>query len=598
MEHSPEQLARLRQLIHAHLEKGKVFDTVKEMLEKEAISEALAQDRIIETLGSQGVLHEVLSQIQELPQNPPLDSSKRYLLVKLQYGKAFLDYIDNHDTGMNLQVHISFLQQRYSSRTVQCSAEPVFDDSFLLNLAPNDSVVDFTTLVKLQAPIHIVVTVEKAGKKEIIATKNLEWRLMLSTSSLSYPVELSGCGTKSKVSIGILFFQMDVMPKAKRGDFISDRLVNEQISLEKKYEREAAHAFFEYSNEWWKDYKQIRHGFDKRLVKIYAESEDGTYKPVSTLVQPLKTNRLLDSPLQAARFVSLIPFERNENPGGSRNETWYNMHSFLSKKSGDCEDHAILLAGLLLGFGLDVYVCLGSSGDGPHAWVVLLGPKTTFWESLTGQRILIDDPRVHRFYRKVGCVFNHQSFYANIQIDDVVANTSWDLSNESHWKAMAPEMLGGLIGSSKLLPLLPPLNNPQVEELKVENDLKKMIMAHRERNDLLTHWDDDLGYLLSPALANYELDRIGSVTFGNEEFQQSIKRYVPEGHTFKAFPTQFSHLKPNEMMGNICKSSIAADILQTRGDTVRFAIRVKVIPYPEEICAVWIMLAVRYRSVV
>ena len=74
MEHSPEQIARLRQLIQTHLEKSKVFDTVKEMLEKEAISEALAQDRIIETLGNQGVLHEVLSQIQDMPQTPPLDS--------------------------------------------------------------------------------------------------------------------------------------------------------------------------------------------------------------------------------------------------------------------------------------------------------------------------------------------------------------------------------------------------------------------------------------------------------------------------------------------------------------------------------------------
>ena len=190
---------------------------------------------------------------------------------------------------------------------------------------------------------------------------------MLTTPSLSFPIEITGCGTKSKIAIGVLYLQMDLMPRINRSEFISDRLVNEQINLEKKYEREVAHSFFEYSNEWWKDYKQIRPGYDKRLVKIYAECEDGTYKPVSSLVSPLKTNRMIDSPLQAARFVSLIPFERNENPGGTRNETWYNMHSFLSNGSGDCEDHAILLAGLLLGFGLDVYVCLGSSGDGPHA---------------------------------------------------------------------------------------------------------------------------------------------------------------------------------------------------------------------------------------
>jgi hypothetical protein len=28
----------------------------------------------------------------------------------------------------------------------------------------------------------------------------------------------------------------------------------------------------------------------------------------------------------------------------------------------------------------------------------------------------------------------------------------------------------------------------------------------------------------------------GGQTFANEEFQASIKNYVPEGHTFKAFP--------------------------------------------------------------
>ena len=29
---------------------------------------------------------------------------------------------------------------------------------------------------------------------------------------------------------------------------------------------------------------------------------------------------------------------------------------------------------------------------------------------------------------------------------------------------------------------------------------------------------------------------IAGTTFANDEFQASIKNYVPEGHTFKAFP--------------------------------------------------------------
>lgn len=163
---------------------------------------------------------------------------------------------------------------------------------------------------------------------------------------------------------------------------------------------------------------------------------------------------------------------------------------------------------------------------------------------------------------------------------------------------MANDILQSLIGAPKFLPLLPPIVNPQDEELKIETELKGQVSAYRERLEFLTHWDEDLSYVLTPALVNYELDRIGSVTFGNEEFQQSIKRIIPEGHTFKAFPTQFLHLRTNEMMTSITKAAVAQDILQTRGDQVRFAIRVKLVAYPEERCAVWVMLAVRYRSVV
>lgn len=55
----------------------------------------------------------------------------------------------------------------------------------------------------------------------------------------------------------------------------------------------------------------------------------------------------------------------------------------------DCEDHALLLCSLLIGFGLNAYVCVGTKAKGAmHTWVVTIGPdgNTTFWESLTAHR--------------------------------------------------------------------------------------------------------------------------------------------------------------------------------------------------------------------
>ena len=40
-------------------------------------------------------------------------------------------------------------------------------------------------------------------------------------------------------------------------------------------------------------------------------------------------------------------------------------------------------------------------------------------------------------------------------------------------------------------------------------------------------------------------------TFANEEFQASIKNYVPEGHSFKAFPIQFKHTDTELMIHHV-----------------------------------------------
>ena len=49
----------------------------------------------------------------------------------------------------------------------------------------------------------------------------------------------------------------------------------------------------------------------------------------------------------------------------------------------------MLLCSLLLGFGLDAYVCLGTKVKGlAHAWVMTrnIDGSVCFWEALTAQR--------------------------------------------------------------------------------------------------------------------------------------------------------------------------------------------------------------------
>ena len=76
-----------------------------------------------------------------------------------------------------------------------------------------------------------------------------------------------------------------------------------------------------------------------------------------------------------------------------------------------------------------------------------------------------------------------------------------------------------------------------------------------------------------------------------------MKNHVPDGHTFKALPVQFTHFDTDRMMHHIYNNKVGKEILTVRGgDQMKHAIRVKIVVYPENVSAVWVMLACRYRS--
>lgn len=103
---------------------------------------------------------------------------------------------------------------------------------------------------------------------------------------------------------------------------------------------------------------------------------------------------------------------------------------------------------------------------------------------------------------------------------------------------MAPSQIKTLSPSTGIGYLMPSSRiNIGDEEKLIEEVLKEKIGAvRRNEHHMSTQWDSQMSYLLSTALANYEFERIGGGSFAGEEFQHGIKNYVPEGHTFKAFP--------------------------------------------------------------
>ncbi len=125
-------------------------------------------------------------------------------------------------------------------------------------------------------------------------------------------------------------------------------------------------SFYNYSKDWWNTYKKktAQQHFDKRLIKIYAETEDNLFIPVFSFITPLYNLNGIDTPYHAARFVSLIPLIKSEKTLTKKKEIWTKFFTLLVRKGGDVQDHCTFLCSMLLGFGLDAYVILGTNFTG------------------------------------------------------------------------------------------------------------------------------------------------------------------------------------------------------------------------------------------
>ncbi|XP_075777118.1 centrosomal protein of 76 kDa isoform X2 [Pelodiscus sinensis] len=595
----PEKASELKQIIRQQLARMDVHGRIREVL-AETIREELAPEHqqlsaedLMKALRRRGIIDDVMKELtfvtdvndremastpkpatHFIDRQPPIlqktniDPTRRYLYLQVLGGKAFLEHLQEPEplpgqicSTFTLCLH--FRNQRFRSKPVPCACEPDFHDGFLLE------------------------------------------------------VHKDNLGTESKVSVGVLNIRLEMYPQLNTT--LSQEIVNTQLALERQKTAEKERLFLVYAKQWWREYLQIRPSHNTRLVKIFAQDENGINRPVCSYVRPLRAGRLLDTPRQAARFVNVLGYERAPviGGGGGKQEQWCTLLAFLCRNKGDCEDHATLLCSLLLGYGLEAFVCVGTKAKGvPHTWVMTCGTDgtITFWESLTGHRYihnpinpddppLVEQPKPMYPYRSVGCVFNHQKFFGNCQPSDAVEVCVFDLHDESKWKPMSGEAIKSVCspGATTSLPPFPPLCASAIDASVISNEielqLRILVSEHRKDLGLTTVWDDQLSYLLSPALAAYELERTTSVSAGNEEFQDAIRRAVPDGHTFKGFPIHFVYRNARRAFATCLRSSFCEEIICCRGDQVRLAVRVRVFTYPESACAVWIMFACKYRSV-
>lgn len=370
---SDRNLKELRALIKHHLDNSKIIDSIKDEVSKDEGIQIKDKNVILQRLKADGVLSHVLGEIQKkrtgmgkniiggyevskaakrAPEHREmLDPNKRYIIAKVYKGTGFADYIEPRNDEY-LSLSISYQNQRYTSSPVTCSTDPVFDLTIHFELQGS---YDTHTMLKENEPLVLVLQKQRENERPVILSTSLvDWRELLAHNSVDIDIgellnfmylEMKPTSRLLKGSVGVINLELDFEPGFTKSELCSKLIVQNQQDSEKKLDSEAGAKFLEYAKDWDMEYKGMRKSHKNRLVKIYVETDDrnAAYRPSCSLIYPMMADRILDSPYHAARFVSLLPFQRLEDFEKDRIEIWNSMQAFLTRGCGDVEDHSVLL---------------------------------------------------------------------------------------------------------------------------------------------------------------------------------------------------------------------------------------------------------------
>ncbi|EEY68727.1 centrosomal protein, putative [Phytophthora infestans T30-4] len=650
---------------------------IHDVLESEVVQQLLA------TVRSMELATPAKSTNHEEADDEALENDRDvFLYLRLSTGKAFVDQLveleqdtknaDQDDVGLDekrcpvgsvvtfFRVNVTFQTQRQTSRDIRCCVDPPFDEHFRFRVEKKrtrtartrggasyavDVMAPWEALCLVEEPVqlNLVKVTKKLQSRnsngtaqwrelssELLAVYRMDWRRVLcSTLQLvHFPIQLTGI---MKEPVGSLDIRADLL-NCKRTPSIAHE-ARSFLNKEAIQRNASNHSFYKYAKQWWDEFRNDEYsqllaqlGSRQRLVKMFAEDEEGRYRMICKFITPLRVPMAVRSPSEAARFVGLLPYESNALLGGGADETWRSIATVLSARKGDAQDHAILLASLLLGCGLDAFVCIGTisasksasrfargsqrsyedrgSTEAGHVWVLTRGSSSSdvlLWEAVTGEKFAVNDSRAprRRGYCAIDCVFNHRQFFANLQPRAwKLAESSFDFEDETCWKRMDENLIADLPFGQPQTALLPPdVSSASLLEQEWVATLRRAIATRRRAEGLVTRWSEELSFYLLPALNSYELERLYGVTqVDNLFFQQSVTNFVEEGHTFQGVPSMFSIESPDEALTAMASNPLVADILTLHARSAQFALAVRCFPYAEHTVAIWVMLAVSYPS--
>ena len=81
--------------------------------------------------------------------NENLDPNRRYMYCRIVQGKAFVDFVNTREDEF-ISITVSFLKNRFSTKLVPVSTDPIFDETFIFEFVGENDHIRFDPAMLLK----------------------------------------------------------------------------------------------------------------------------------------------------------------------------------------------------------------------------------------------------------------------------------------------------------------------------------------------------------------------------------------------------------------------------------------------------------------
>ncbi|TPX36153.1 hypothetical protein SmJEL517_g01415 [Synchytrium microbalum] len=226
--------------------------------------------------------------------------------------------------------------------------------------------------------------------------------------------------------------------------------------------------------------------------------------------------------------------------------------------------------------------------DRKHAWRIV--------DAVSGDTYSVRD--AHCPLKRIGCVFNHENIWANIQQTDDPRRVQWDTSDQRSWRPFFTKSFPLPPNFESIQPISPSLHiRPSSELRDLEQNIERTLISSIEtwRGRKYTRWNRLCSRTFDGMLSRFEDDVAAGLgpTLGNNSTDLSRDwKALTNVYCIRGFPIRVAYAD----MNGVVNAVRATDVFSAGDPKVEFALAVGCRAYPGGFVVVWVYVASLIRN--